>query len=88
MRGHADRNKPAFLAAAQALRADGHVVYSPAEHFGTGRILRNGAQVAKAVSQCLPQCDTIALLPGWSDSTGAKAELAQAQALGKAVMFL
>lgn len=97
MRGIPEFNFPAFASAAHHWRSAGVAVVSPAEHdLGTGfdptgltgdedlaeldfdltaTLLWDLEQVAKA--------DVIVLLPGWEQSSGVRAELATAAALGK-----
>src|SRR6266568_1017798 len=90
MRGYKDFNFPAFDAGAEALRAQGFEVFSPAEHdretmAATGRVATD-----LTIRECM-EADTrwicqnangIALLDGWSKSTGALAEVALARAIG------
>jgi hypothetical protein len=72
MTGLPDFNYPAFNRAAGALRAKGYHVENPADNpippCGTWK-----GYMRMAIAQ-LVTCDTVALLPGWSDSKGAKVE--------------
>jgi hypothetical protein len=86
MRGVPDLNFPAFNAAAQKLRLEGHEVFNPAaanlEKLPIRRIfLHDMAYI------CL-EADAVALLPGWRKSKGAKAEKALAEAIGIQVIEL
>lgn len=81
MTGYIEWNHPAFDAAAEAWRAKGHVVLSPAENFGGDPSLR-GADYGRADLHLLLQVDALALLPGWEQSEHAKIEVLNAQWLG------
>lgn len=81
MTGLPDFNYPAFNAEAARLRALGYHVENPAE---------NPPQESwdAYMAVCIPQmrtCDTIALLPGWSESRGALRERQEAVRLGMAI---
>jgi hypothetical protein len=94
-----DWNFGAFQRAALLLRALGHDVVNPAEvdmavWSFDGREQRDLKPrmdrrhvLGLDVGMLLPTCDAIYMLRGWSESTGAMAELAMAQALGMQVMF-
>lgn len=90
MTGLPQYNFPAFMAAAAKLRAQGHTVFNPAEN----DLLRYGSNFLDNPTVFDPRktfgddtrwiceyADAIALLPGWENSTGVKAELALAKAL-------
>lgn len=89
MSGKKDFNYPAFNDAARTLRANGHTVYNPAEIVpptpAYAKFLgKKGVwawYMKKAISMLL-KTETIVLLPGWEDSTGAKLELQIAASLG------
>lgn len=101
-------NFPAFHAAAERLRAEGHFVFSPAEkdneRHGTDISKGNAnGDVALATKQhgfsrrealgvdlawICAEAEGVALLPGWQNSKGAKAERAAAEALGLEVIEL
>ncbi len=77
-------NYPAFNRAARILRAKGYHVENPADNpvppCGTWK-----GYMRMAIAQ-LVTCDTVALLPGWSDSKGAKVEHQLALDLGLDVL--
>lgn len=97
MRGYPQYNFPAFFEAAQALREAGYDVWSPAEHDAeagfkwddkTGVEDLDGefdlkAALAHDLKMVTEWADIVALLPGWEESKGTRAELAAAAALGK-----
>lgn len=108
MRGIPEFNFPAFNAAADRLRFDGHEVFNPAEKDNE----RHGKDISKGnesgcekvaaeqhgfnlrvalgddLAWICAEADAIALLPGWENSKGAKAEHATAVALGLEVIIL
>lgn len=103
MRGLPDYNFPSFHAAAKSLRADGHIVFSPAERdiekYGAETTSSNpveweagASKIREALKADLvwicDEAEAIALLPGWERSRGATAELATARALGLRVFYL
>ncbi len=78
MTGLPDFNYPAFNAEAARLRALGYEVVNPAEN-------PEQATWADYMRQDIPQlltCDTLALLPAWHNSRGAKLEHHIAAQLG------
>lgn len=90
MSGLPEFNIPAFIVAADRLRAAGVSVLSPheIEHLepnGPGSI--SWATYMRNDLKCLIRCDAIALLPGWPKSKGAQLELTTALALGMPVYF-
>ena len=86
MSGYPDFNFPAFHAAAAVLRAGGAVVVNPAEH-GLVDCATWGDYVRADIAQ-LSVCESIALMPGWSQSRGAVLEVHIALALGMRVTHL
>jgi len=101
MRGFKELNFPAFDRAASLGRSLGWDVISPADmdreagtsldpaqHSITPALLREivGRDTKAILSLRAEDGDAIALLPGWSGSTGAKAELAMAVWLGLKVL--
>ena len=85
MTGLPDFNRPAFHAAAAALRAQGHVVINPAEvDLGPDATWADYmrihlAEIARRVTQ-------VFVLPGWESSRGAQLEVHVARALGLPVV--
>ena len=72
MTGIKDYNYPQFNQAAQWLRAQGHNVINPDElHKDTHQ---PWAHYMRADIKALANCNTIAMLPGWVDSKGARLE--------------
>lgn len=95
-------NFPAFHRAAAELRAQGYHVFNPAES-DTESVKLNEAgceieaakhgfcrrrALAEDTQWIALHADAIALLPGWEKSSGARAELALAQALGLKEIYL
>lgn len=72
MTGLPDFNFPAFNAQAARLRALGYAVCNPAENPEPPCKSWEGYMRA-AIAQ-LVTCDTIAMLPGWQNSRGARVE--------------
>ena len=96
-----DYNFPAFYAAAESLEKQGYEVINPAQmDLDSGWTLEEIKDLdvaqfqeflkgaAKRDLDALQQCDAIALLPGWENSKGARAEKAVAEWLGLEVMYL
>ena len=98
MRGHYRNNFQAFDAAAAILRAQGHEVFNPAERdretYGPKIEFEDveGFDIRDALGADLEwickHADGIALLPGWENSRGAKAEWATAVALDLTLRYL
>ena len=86
MTGCPDLNFPAFHAAAKALRERGLVVINPAEINIDGEKTWHACMRADIKALC--DCDEIALLPGWENSTGAHVELNLAHRLGMRVVAI
>lgn len=88
MKGIPEWNYPQFHEAADKLRAEGYIVYNPAEYPYDGPM--DDFPLRKAFSaHCKFLCeeaDAIALLPGWVDSYGCNAELGLAVYLGLCVL--
>lgn len=83
MSGLPDFNRPAFFAEAQRLQALGHTVLNPA-------ILPDGLEQHQYMGiriEMVKAADQLVMLPGWMDSSGAKAEYALAMKLGKRIVF-
>lgn len=93
MRGIPDYNFPAFDRYAAALRAQGHVVFSPADGdrwllLSTGREPEARACFELDTQWLCREAEAIILMPGWEFSKGATAEKALAEALGLGVTYL
>lgn len=72
MTGIEDHNFPAFHSEAARLRALGYFVVSPAEFANIGKSWEACLRF-DLIQLCL-SCDTVALLPGWINSKGARLE--------------
>ena len=97
MRGYDFQNAPAFDAASAILRADGNTVISPPEEdsaAGEGYMLEvkkdhvfSRHQLARVILRdCNIVCnkvDTIAFLPHWQESKGARVEFALAEFMSR-----
>lgn len=84
MSGLVDHNFPAFTNATARLRQSGFSVISPAEMSGLpeNSHLTWQDHMHRDIRLVL-ECDTIALLPGWEKSKGARLEVFVAACLGK-----
>lgn len=80
MTGLPNLNFPAFIAEAARLRELGYDVVNPAEINPSPDA--KWADCMREDIRALTTCDTIALLPGWQDSRGAKLERLIASELG------
>jgi hypothetical protein len=85
MAGIPDLNYPAFNAQAARLRALGYHVENPAENPDPPCRSWDG-YMRLAIAQ-LVTCDTIALLPGWQASRGARVERHLALDLGMPAVY-
>ena len=74
-----DFNRPAFHAAALALRCRGYHVVSPAENQIQGASWET--YIRSGLLMLLTRCDAIAFLPDWHTSRGAVLEYEVAHAL-------
>lgn len=74
-----------FAKAADKLRADGLCVFNPAAANQEGRPLH---KIMSYVLGQLCECDTIAMLPGWWRSGGARVEWLLARYLGHKIIYL
>jgi hypothetical protein len=83
MTGLKDLNFPAFNAEAQRLRAMGHDVVNPAEINPDSAM--TWAQCMRRDIAELTTCDTLAMLPGWQNSSGAQLEMHFAHRLGMTI---
>jgi hypothetical protein len=101
MRGIAEFNFPAFRAAAEGLRSDQYNIVSPHEKdiesgftaeglTGYENLADLGFDLYAALAWDMaaiatPECIGVACLPGWRNSSGARAEVALALALGTSI---
>jgi hypothetical protein len=76
-------NFPAFMAMAANLRAGGHRVTNPAEINPDGGSWND---CMRRDITALMDCDTVATLPGWEHSKGARLEVLIAERLGMTVV--
>lgn len=81
MSGLPEFNRPAFVAEAERLRAQGHKVLNPAEHFGGDQSLPWSAYMREGIAAVL-MADVVRVLPNWENSRGARLEIAVAEAIG------
>jgi Domain of unknown function (DUF4406) len=102
MSGLPDFNRPAFNEAAEALRDGGWIVFNPAENdinvFGSteaadkaflaDRTAALRVMLGADLNWICSEADSIAMLPGWEKSLGARAEHATAVALGLEIIYL
>ena len=95
MREIPEFNFPAFLEAADELRAAGHEVVSPAEHDLSGGFDPTGSDenfdLCAAFRWDLEQVQSVEMvvvLPGWEKSKGASTEVAVAEVIGTPVYTL
>ncbi|TGT76197.1 MULTISPECIES: DUF4406 domain-containing protein [unclassified Mesorhizobium] len=109
MTGIPEFNFPAFNAAADKFRAEGHSVFNPAErdierHNGvdiskgnatgcqTEAAKQHGFSLRDALADdtayICKEATAIAMLPGWENSKGARAEWHLAVALGHEIIYL
>lgn len=86
MSGIAHMNKPAFDAAADNLRAEGHFVFNPAE----GNPMDSTYRLCMAVDLgwICAHAEALALLPGWENSKGSRCEIALAECIGLPLIYL
>src|SRR5688500_13507374 len=77
-----DFNYPAFNRAAADLRRAGYVVFNPAEAFG-GDVTLDKSHYLAVDYAAVSVCDAIAVLPGWTESSGARGEVACAESYGR-----
>jgi len=76
-------NFPAFTAMTANLRADGHTVTNPAELNPDGG---SWTDCMRRDIAALMYCDTVATLPGWEHSKGARLEVLIAERLSMTVL--
>lgn len=96
MSGKKDFNFPAFMAAAEKLRAEGHEVFNPAEEdlrvYGSLENTKLKANYRDCLrldlNWILDHAEAIALLPGWQASAGVRIELALSQVLKLKEIYL
>lgn len=85
MTGLPELNYPAFNAAAEVLRGEGHRVENPAENERPNNNPTWADWMRLGLAQML-LCDAVLLLPGWQQSPGARIEARTAIDLGLAVI--
>jgi hypothetical protein len=90
MRGRPDMNFPAFLHAAERLRALGFEVKCPAEPDPSAGFDPHDLRpaLASVLSWIVRHAGAVVVLPGWEQSRGCRAEIAAAQAVGTPVYEL
>lgn len=89
MAGYPERNYPAFMRAAKALRDLGYEVYNPAEYEANGTDEFPFREAfTEYTNYILNRADIIALLPGYENSVGASAELALARVVKLKEIYL
>jgi len=86
MTGLPNLNFPAFNSAAAALRGKGLDVINPAEINVEGE--KTWHACVRADIKALCDCDTLCLLPGWENSSGAHIELNLAHRFGMRIVTL
>jgi len=84
MNGLPDHNYPAFFAVAETLRQQGYAVLNPAANFAGETDLPKTVFMRHDFFHVL-QADILAVLDGWEESSGAKAEILVAQEIGTPV---
>jgi hypothetical protein len=82
MTGYADDNRPAFHVASASLRARGFEVISPAELDEAEETPLDWEGYLRRDIRKLVDADTLALLPGWEKSRGARLEILIGTTLG------
>lgn len=102
MSGIKENNFPAFFEFAEALEDGGWDVFNPAQHdldtFGSYPAVEAAfaADFQGSLRQCLgadldyitSEAEAIAMMPGWENSKGARAEHATAVALNLQIIYL
>jgi len=88
MTGYPNDNIEAFNEAAAKLRAEGHIVFNPAENFiADPKVDRRRCLALDLAWICLT-AEGIVMLPGWGGSRGALAEHTTAIALNLPITYL
>lgn len=83
MSGLAEFNRPEFMLSAARLSHAGNIVLNPAT-LPDGLSQREYMDICTAMLRC---ADTIYMLKGWANSSGARAELALAEKLELGIVF-
>lgn len=84
MSGLPEHNYPAFQEATRKWRDEGHEVLCPTECFDGDKTREHWEYMATTLPMVL-EAEAIAVLPDWSSSHGARAEMLLAQITGKEV---
>jgi Protein of unknown function (DUF550)/Domain of unknown function (DUF4406) len=87
MTGLTDYNYPAFHAAEEQLLSAGYVVLNPARHKPAVAVPTWHDWMRLGI-RAVTDSDGVALLPGWAQSRGARAEIAVAESIGVDVRAL
>lgn len=73
MSNYPQNNYPAFNEAGEYLRDRGYIVLNPVEHNPPGRV--HYVDLLREDLRLMLDCQGVALLPGWWESQGARAEV-------------
>ena len=79
MTGKPDLNEPLFRSTAERLRGMGHVVFNPCDLPKALSALSYRDAIKADMAWICEHADAVVVLPGWTDSPGARAEVALAR---------